>query len=133
MHKGPRYSVAGIGVGSPNREIVDATVFQWLKIGRATDDSGGTFYSFSGPQAQICSAVIIARLFDSYIPRFLQRHDVQWDLAKEWSRRVSEEDSYRNTGLYHALEPLDLIRRANRMYGPNSESVERINETHRSN
>jgi hypothetical protein len=128
LNKGPRYSVAGIGVGSPNKEIVDATVFQWLKIGRAKDDSGGTFYTFTGPQAAVCSAVIIARLFDAYIPRFMPKYATHWDLAKEWSRRVDETGEGHDTGIYWALQPVDLIRRANRMYGPQSEAVERIAE-----
>jgi hypothetical protein len=130
MHKGPRYSVAGIGVGSPNREIVQQHIFPWLKVGKATDYEGGTFYSFTGPQASVCSAVLIARLFDSYIPRFMKRNETQWDLIKDLSSHVADTGCVGLAETYQALNPGDLIRRANRMYGPQSEAVEHINDSH---
>jgi hypothetical protein len=128
LSKGPRYSVAGIGVGNPNREIVQQHIFPWLKIGRASDYEGGTFYSFTGPQAQVCSAVLIARLFDSYIPRFMQKHEPRWGLIKDLSSHVAETGCVGLAETYQALKPGDLIRKANRMYGPQAETVERIAE-----
>jgi hypothetical protein len=128
LHKGPRYSVAGIGVGSPNKEIVTANLFHWLRVGRASDYEGGTFYSFQGPQAAVCSAVIISHLFDSYVYRFLPKHTVVWDLAKELSAHVYATQCEGLGETYKSLGVGEIVRRANRMYGPNSEAVERIRD-----
>jgi hypothetical protein len=128
LNKGPRYSVAGIGVGSPNKEIVVANLFHWLKVGRASDYEGGTFYSFTGPQAAVCSAVIISHLFDSYVYRFLPKHTVVWNLAKELSAHVHATQDKGLDATYQALGVGEIVRRANRLYGPNAERVERIND-----
>jgi hypothetical protein len=123
LHKGSRYSVAGIGTG--NRDIVEPTVFRWLTIGRASD-SEGTFYSFKGPQAGVCSAVIIAKLFDSYVYKFLPKNEVQWELIKDVSAHVNDTSCTALEATYEALEPEKMILKVNRMFGPNAAGVERI-------
>lgn len=126
LNKGSGYSVAGIGVGKPNSEIVTAKLFEWLKVGRATDYEGGTFYSFKGPQANICSAVIIAYLFDQYVGKFLPKLESKWEMAKSVSKELDENDCVILDAIYDDLDPSSILERTNRMYGPNAEGVLRI-------
>jgi len=110
LQKGPDYSCAGTGVGGENGRIFYDTVFHWLKIGRASDGEG-TFYTLSGEGAAICSAVVIARLYDTYVYRFMPKLRDMWDCVK---RGDCNDD------------PLPIIERADRCYGPNHDTVRSI-------
>jgi len=128
LNKGPNYSVAGTSVGGFNKTIVDSTIFSWLEVGRATDSEGGTFYSFRGARANICSALIIGRLFDLYVDKFMKKEKKNWFQAKEVSRAISYNiDSFELNHLYHSkLEPAKIVERANSLYGPQHAVIKNI-------
>lgn len=122
----PNNSVAGISVGEPNKSIVVDTLKNTnIKIGKAQDSSGGTFYSFEGESANIYSSLIIARLFDTYIDKFLKKDKKHWHLAKETSKAICQEpDSFElNHRFHNQLKPCDIIKKANSLYGPQSQAV----------
>ena len=130
LNKGPNYSAAGTSIGGFNKVIADSTIFNWLTVGRAVDSEGGTFYSFRGDQANICSAIIISRLFDTYVDKFLKKDQKTWQLAKETSKAISIDiDSFeKNHKFYNELEPIKIVEKADRLYGPNHESVKKIHK-----
>jgi len=111
-NKGLNYSCAGTGVGGENERIMKDTVFRWLKVGRASDGEG-VFYTFRGEGAAICSATVIARLYDTYVYRFLPKFVDLWEQIKSGE---SDED------------PLPIIKRADRCYGPKHEVVMHLYE-----
>ncbi len=122
-------SVAGISTGGFNKTIVDEVVaFSWLKVGYAYDSEGGRFYQFRGDQANVYSALCIARLFDFYVDRFLQKEQSVWYTAKEVSRAIAmQPDSFElNHFFYNKLQPEKTIEKANRLFGPKHDSVIRI-------
>ena len=128
LNKGPTYSAAGISIGGFNKLIAEASIFNWLTIGKVIDSEGGTFYSFRGEQANICSAIIISQLFDTYVDKFLKKHQKTWRLAKETSKAIScDVDSFElNHRFHNKLEPINIIEKADSLYGPNHESVKKI-------
>lgn len=122
-------SIAGISTGGFNKTIVDEVVsFSWLKVSYAYDSEGGKFYQFKGDHANVYSALCIAKLFDSYVDRFLVKDQSTWLTAKEVSRAISmEPDSFElNHLFYNQLRPEKTIEKANRLFGPKHDSVIRI-------
>lgn len=122
-------SIAGISTGGFNRTIVEDVVsFSWLKVGYAYDSEGGRFYRFKGDQANVYSALCIARLFDFYVDRFLVKEQSAWLTAKEVSRAIAQQpDSFElNHKFYNQLRPEKTIEKANRLFGPKHDSVIRI-------
>ena len=122
----PNNSVAGISVGGFNSEIANDVLKETeIKIGRATDSEGGTFYSFQGEFANIYSALIIARLFDFYPEKFLKKDKKHWFMAKETSKAICQNpDSFElNHRFHNQLKPCDIIKKANSLYGPQAQAV----------
>ena len=122
-------SIAGISTGGFNKTIVEEVVsFSWLKVGYAYYSEGGRFYRFNGDQANICSAVCIAKLFDFYVDRFLEKDQSLWFAAKEVSKAIAmEPDSFElNHLFYNQLRPEKTIQRANKLFGPKHDTVIRI-------
>ena len=122
-------SIAGISTGGFNRTIVEDVVsFSWLKVGYAYDSEGGRFYQFRGDQANVYSALCIAKLFDFYVDRFLVKEQSTWLTAKEVSRAIAlQPDSFElNHMFYNQLRPEKTIEKANRLFGPKHDSVIRI-------
>lgn len=122
-------SIAGISTGGFNKTIVEQVVsFSWLKVGYTYDSEGGRFYHFKGDQANVYSALCIAKLFDFYVNRFLQKDQPSWYAAKEVSRAIAQEpDSFElNHLFYNQLHPEKTIEKANRLFGPKHDSVIQI-------
>ena len=122
-------SIAGISTGGFNKTIVEDVVsLSWLKIGFAYDTEGGRFYQFRGDQANVYSALCIAKLFNLYVDKFLVKEQSAWLTAKEVSRAiVLEPDSFELHHLfYNQLRPEKTIEKANRLFGPKHDSVIRI-------
>lgn len=124
----PNSSVAGISIGEPNKSIVMDTLKNTnIKIGRAQDSEGGTFYSFDGDSANIYSSLIIARLFDTYINKFLKKDKKQWFMAKETSKAICQEpDSFELNHRFHTLKPEKIIEKCCGLYGPGKGAVDDI-------
>jgi hypothetical protein len=127
-------SIAGISTGGFNKEIVDKTIENsGLSVGYAFDSDGGRFYVFKGCQANIYSALCISRLFNIYVDRFLTRDQKYWFQAKEVSKAIFQSpDSFELNHLYYMkLAPDKIIERANRLFGPQYNSVIRIANDYR--
>ncbi len=122
-------SIAGISTGGFNKTIVEEVVsFSWLKVGYVYDSEGGRFYQFKGDQANVYSALCIAKLFDFYVDRFMEKEQTSWFTAKEVSRAIAQEpDCFElNNLFYNKLRPEKTIEKANRLFGPKYDSVIRI-------
>ena len=118
-------SIAGISIGGFNKVIVDSTLPEHIRVTSATDSGGDRFYYFKGFQATIYSAFVISRLFDYYISKFLKSERRQWFMAKEVSKAIHQDpDSFElNSQFYNKLQPIKILEKANRLYGPNHQSV----------
>ncbi len=90
----------------------DVVSFSWLKVGYAYDSEGGRFYQFKGDQANVYSALCIAKLFDFYVDRFLVKEQSAWLTAKEVSRAIAlQPDSFElNHMFYNQLRPERTIK-----------------------
>lgn len=122
-------SIAGISTGGFNKEIVDQTVLNsGLSVGYAFDSDGGRFYVFKGEDANIFSALCISRLFNVYVCKFLNKDQKPWNLAKEISKAIAQKpDSFELNHLFYVkLRPDRIVEKANRLYGPQYDSVIRI-------
>lgn len=119
-------SIAGISTGGFNKEIVDDTISDsGLSVSHAFDAEGGRFYVFKGNQANIYSALCISKLFDYYVGKFLSKDQKTWSQAKEVSRAIGQDpDSFElNHRFFIELKPDQIIKKANRLYGPKHDSV----------
>ncbi len=119
-------SIAGISTGGFNKEIVDNTISDsGLSVSHAIDSDGGRFYVFKGDHANIYSALCISNLFNYYVKKFLSKDHKDWLQAKEVSRAISmNPDSFElNHRFFIQLKPDQIIKRANRLYGPKHDSV----------
>ena len=122
-------SIAGISTGGFNQTIVEEVLeFSWLKVGYVHDYEGGRVYQFRGDQANVYSALCIAKLFDFYVDRFLVKDQSGWFAAKQVSRAIAmQPDSFElNHLFYNQLRPEKTIEKANRLFGPKHESVLKI-------
>ncbi|MCL5125438.1 MAG: hypothetical protein M1511_13275 [Deltaproteobacteria bacterium] len=129
LNRKSNVSIAGISTGGFNKEVVDQTILKsGLSVGYAFDADGGRFYVFKGDQANVFSALCIARLFNVYVGKFLGRDQKSWNLAKEISKAILQKpDSFELNQLFYVkLRPDKIIEKANRLYGPKHESVIRI-------
>ena len=124
----PNESIAGISTGSWNKEIVDSCVPKHIKIDTINDSTGARFYHFKGFQSTLYSALVVSKLFDFYVNKFLKTERKDWFLCKETSKAISQTpDSFElNFFFYNKLNPIKIIEKCNRLYGPQSESVTNI-------
>lgn len=69
--------------------------------------------------------MIIARLFDIYPERFIKKEKHRWFEAKEVSKAISQDiDSFElNHRFYLKIKPDEIIKKANRLYGPQHGAV----------
>jgi len=121
-------SIAGISIGGFNKVIVESTLPKHISIHAINDSNGDRFYHFKGSQAPIYSALIISRLFDYYINKFMKSERKSWFLAKETSHAIHQDpDSMElNFRFYNKLDPVKIIEKADKFYGPNHQSVVNI-------
>jgi hypothetical protein len=124
-NRNPKESIAGISIGGFNKTIVDSTLPSHISVGSATDSTGARFYHFKGFQSNIYSAFIVSRLFDFYVTKFMKSERREWFMAKETSKAIHQNpDSFElNFRFYNKLNPIKIIEKSNRLYGPNHESV----------
>jgi hypothetical protein len=124
----PNESIAGISTGSWNKEIVDSCVPKHIKIDTINDSTGARFYHFKGFQSTLYSALVVSKLFDFYVSKFLKSERKNWFLAKETSKAINlDPDSFElNLRFYNQLKPIKIIEKCNRLYGPNYQSVVNI-------
>lgn len=124
----PNESIAGISTGSWNKEIVDSCVPKHIKIDTINDLTGARFYHFKGSQSTLYSALVVSKLFDFYVNKFLKSERKNWFLAKETSKAISQNpDSFElNLRFYNKLNPIKIIEKCNKLYGPQADSVTNI-------
>ena len=84
-------SIAGISVGGFNKEIVDNYLPKHLSIGYIHDSDGNKFYHFKGNNAYLGSVLVISKLFDYYITKFIKTEKKNWFLAKEVSKAIQQQ------------------------------------------
>ena len=121
-------SCAGISRVGFNAEALKKAVGRDnISISLASDGEG-TFYMLHGHYANIYSATTIAYLFDTYVGKFLKREKRQWAQAKETSKAIQmNPDSFElNHRFYCILKPDNIIKKCNRIYGPQSGAVENL-------
>jgi hypothetical protein len=118
-------SIAGISIGGINKTIVNETIPKHINISSASDGTGASFYYFKGFQANLYSTLVISKLFDFYINKFLKSERRNWLLSKEISKAIQQNpDSIElYIQFYNKLNPIKIIEKANRFYGPQHESV----------
>ncbi len=129
LNRGSSVSIAGISTGGFNKDVVDSTIANsGLSVSYAFDSDGGRFYVFKGDHANVFSALCIGKLFNIYVKKFLNRDQKSWNQAKEVSKAIFQNpDSFELNHLFYVkLCPDKILERANRLYGPQSESVIRI-------
>ena len=131
LSKKPENSCAGVSKGGFNSAIANEVLRDYnLNIGSIRDSSGdGPFFYFTGPQANIASTIIIAKLFDFYVTKFMSGEDKKiWYRSKEVSKAIQQNlDSLElNHDFYCKLQPDRIIKKSNRMFGPNDKSVDQI-------
>lgn len=131
ISKPPTYSVAGISKGGFNSAIANEVLRDYsLTVRSIRDNTGdGPFFSFSGPQANIASAVIIAKLFDFYVNKFMNKENKKtWFMAKETSKGIYlNPDSFElNHKFYCNLQPEKIMKKSCQIYGPNSMAADQI-------
>lgn len=121
-------SIAGISTDGWNKTIVDSCLPKHIKVNTANDSTGARFYHFRGFQAPIYSALVISKLFDFYVSKFLKSERRNWFLAKETSKAIQQNpDSMElNLRFYNKLNPITIIEKANQLYGPNHQFVVNI-------
>jgi hypothetical protein len=127
LAKKASYSCAGISMGSPNKEIVHRTLSAFnLKIGSASNGEG-SFYVFSGPEANIASALVIVNLSDHYVGKFLKRDLPKWERGKELSKALALDlDNFELNQRFYQLKTDKILRRCCSIYGPGVDAVDRI-------
>lgn len=131
ISKPPTYSVAGISKGGFNSAIANEVLRDYnLNVGSIRDSTGdGPFFSFSGPQANIASAVIIAKLFDFYVGKFMNKENKKtWFMAKETSKGIHlDPDSFELNHKFHCiLQPDKIVKRSCSLFGPNTAASDQI-------
>jgi len=131
LSKKPENSCAGVSKGGFNSAIANEVLRDYnLNISSARDSAGdGPFFYFTGPKANIASTIIIAKLFDFYVTKFMSREDKKiWFHSKEVSKAVYQNpDSFElNHEFYCKLQPDRIIKKSNRMFGPNDQAVHQI-------
>ncbi len=129
LNRGSNVSIAGISTGGFNKDVVDRTIANsGLSVSYAFDSDGGRFYVFKGEHANIFSALCIGRLFNVYVNKFQKKNQKSWRQAKEVSKAILQNpDSFELNHLFYVrLSPAKILERANRLYGPQYESVIRI-------
>lgn len=122
-------SVAGLSIGEPNTAVVNEVLKdKEIQISKARDSEGGVFYSFKGKDANIYSAVIIAKLFNVYVYKFMKPKITEWEKAKETSHAISlNPDSFElNHKFYTQLCPEKLLEKACSIYGPGKPAINSI-------
>jgi hypothetical protein len=122
----PGQSCAGISRGGHNEVALKKAINgnKDIRISSASDGEG-TFYMLYGPQVNIVSAMTVAHLFDQYVYRFLKKHKVRWEVAKETSKAIAiDPDSFElNHKFYCTLKPDKIVERCNMLYGPKAQAV----------
>jgi len=128
INRKPTESIAGISIGGFNKTILESTKYHWIKVNVARDSEGGKFYSLSGFRANVCSAVVIGRLYDYYVGSFLKHYQKVWILSKETSKAISmDPDSFElNHRFYVVLNPSQVVEKADLIFGPNHTAVMKI-------
>lgn len=123
LAKGPDNSCAGISKGGFNSAIANEVLRDYdLNIGSARDSAGdGPFLYLKGPQANIASTVIIAKLFDFYVGKFMNKESKKtWFMAKETSKGIHlNPDSFELNHKFHCiLQPDKIVKRSCSIFGP---------------
>lgn len=129
IKRNPNISCAGISRGEPNKSVVISVVKDTnLKIGSVRDRDGGSFYKFEGPQANLYSTLIIAKLFDSYVDRFFKKDIKMWKLSKETSHALHiDPDSFELQHKFHTTyNPEKVIEKSCNAYGPGKAAINDI-------
>jgi hypothetical protein len=129
INRKPNNSCAGISVGGFNKEAVQEILKDFdLKVGTVQDNEGGTFYFFSGEQANIASALIIAKLFETYVDKFFKKDKKIWIMAKETSQGIHQNpDSFELNHRFHViLNPEKIIAKGCAIYGPGFLAITQI-------
>jgi len=131
LSKKPENSCAGISKGGFNSAIANEVLRDYnLNVGSIRDSSGdGPFFYFKGPQANIASTVIIAKLFDFYVTKFMhQKEKKTWFMAKEVSKGIHQNpDSFElNHKFYCQLDPDKIAKKSCGIFGPGGAAAENI-------
>ena len=131
LQKKPENSCAGISKGGFNSAIANEVLRDYnLKIGSIRDSSGdGPFFYLKGPEANIASTIIIAKLFDFYVEKFMhQKEKKAWFMAKEISKGIHQNpDSFELNHKFHCqLNPDKIAKKSCNIFGPNSAASDQI-------
>lgn len=118
-------SIAGISIGSWNKDIVESTVPSHIRVKSISDSSGARFYHFVGQESNLYSMLVISKLFDFYVPKFMKSKTKDWYLAKETSKAIAQDsECFKLQHRFHTLlNPSKIINVANKLYGPGHQSV----------
>jgi len=131
LSKKPENSCAGISKGGFNSAIANEVLRDYnLNVGSIRDSSGdGPFFYFKGPQANIASTIIIAKLFDFYVGKFMHKEDKKtWFMAKETSKGIYlNPDSFELNHKFHCiLQPDRIVKKSSEIFGPGNPSTDDI-------
>jgi hypothetical protein len=123
LSKKPESSCAGISKGGFNSAIANEVLRDYnLSIGSARDSAGdGPFLYLKGPQANIASTIIIAKLFDFYVGKFMNKENKKaWFMAKETSKGIHlNPDSFELNHKFHCiLQPDKIVKKSCSIFGP---------------
>jgi hypothetical protein len=105
-----------------------------LCLKKIPSPEGGDYYSIQGPRANVCSAVALTLLWDTYVndkfkSKFSPEESLAWNGSKDISQRISRETaSPDELVLYDDLKPVrkKVVQKVNGIY--NSSAAPTINK-----